>query len=352
MIRALWLGVLLAGTMLAAGPAGAKGRLFETEGPLKVAITAPFPALVRADARPSPFAASLTVSEGEGAAQTMPVELTARGHSRRTLGYCTFPPLWLKFDKASAKGTAFSGQHKLKLVTYCRPAADYGQRIVVEYLAYKLYNLITPVSFRVRGADVTYRTSGADPGVTRFGFLVEDPDDLAQRNDRERLKAMTHQVAIGQLDAHATERAALFEFMIGNFDWEFLAAPAGVDCCHNSRFIAPRGATPASASAVAPAPYDFDSSGFVDAPYASPPPSLGVSKVTDRVYRGYCADNGEIGSVAAEFQAKRAAILGVIDGEARLDDRFRDKAHRYIESFFAVLDDPGRVQREIVRRCR
>jgi hypothetical protein len=352
MIRALVFSVLAAAALAVAGAAGAKERLFEADAPLKMVITAPFPTLVRGDAKPSPFAASLAVSEGDGPAQTLAVKLVARGHSRRTLGYCSFPPLWLRFNKASAHGTLFQGQHKLKLVTYCRPAADYEQRIVLEYLAYKLYNLITPVSFRARPADVTYRTSAADAGVTRFGFLTEDPDALADRNDRERMKAATHQVAIGQMDARATERAALFEFMIGNFDWEFLAAPVGTDCCHNSRFIAPRGATPASASGVAPAPYDFDSSGLVDAPYASPPPSLGVARVTDRVYRGYCADNGEIAPVAAEFQARRAAMLALIDGEARLDDHFRDKAHRYIESFFAVLDDPARVQREIVRRCR
>ncbi|HEY5107840.1 MAG TPA: hypothetical protein VII73_13910 [Caulobacteraceae bacterium] len=351
MIRKFWL-VLAALALLCAGPAAAKGHLFESDAPLKMVITAPFPALVRADARPSPFAASLTVSDAGGAPESLPVQLTARGHSRRTLGYCTFPPLWLTFDKDSARGTLFSGQKKLKLTTYCRPGADYEQRIVLEYLAYRLYNLITPISFRARPAEVTYRTSDADPGVTRFGFLIEDDNRLADRNDAIRLKAASHQVSMAQMDAHATERAALFEFMIGNFDWEFMAAPAGVDCCHNSRFIAAKDATVATARGVAPAPYDFDSSGFVDAPYAAPPPSLGISHATDRVYRGYCADNGEIASVAAEFQAQRAAMTAIIDGETRLNDRFRAKADRFMDGFFAVLDDPARVQREIVKRCR
>ena len=338
--------------LLGAGPAAAKAHLFESDAPLKMVITAPFPALVRADARPVPFPATLTVSDGQGAPETLAVKLTARGHSRRTLGYCTFPPLWLNFNKATAHGTVFHGQHKLKLTTYCRPAPDYQQRIVLEYLAYRLYNLITPVSFRARPADVTYRTGAADAGTTRFGFLIEDVKSLAARNDRERLKAASHQVSLAQMDAHATERAALFEYMIGNFDWEFLAAPAGVDCCHNSRFIAPKGATVATANNVVPAPYDFDSSGFVDAPYAVPPPSLGVTHTTDRVYRGYCADNGEIASVAAEFQAQRTAMKTLIASNSRLNDRFRAKTERFLDGFFAVLDDPSRVQREIVRRCR
>ena len=350
MIRALWLGLLALAWIGA--PAAAKGRLFQSQAPLKIVITAPFGALARADVHPSPYPANLTAAEGDGAAESLPVTLTARGHSRRLLGYCSFPPLWLKFDKATTHGTLFSGQHKLKLTTYCRPAADYEQRIVLEYLAYRIYNLITPISFRVRPADVTYRGGPGEAGLTRFGFLTEDVDELADRNDDARLKAASHQVSMAQMDAHATMRAALFEYLIGNFDWEFMAGPAGADCCHNSRFIAAKGATPATARAVAPAPYDFDSSGFVDAPYAIPPESLGINRAAERVYRGYCADNGELASVAGEFRAHRAEMMALINGEARLDEHFRAKTDRFVDGFFAVLDDPARVQREIVRRCR
>src|SRR5439155_11002015 len=142
------------------------------------------------------------------------------------------------------------GQHELKLVTYCRTASDYEQRIVLEYTAYRLYNLITPMSFRVRAADVTYRKDDKDAGVTRFGFVIEDIDDVAERNHLGKLTAATRQITRSQLDPHAEARAAMFEFMIANLDWDFLAGPAGVDCCHNSRFIAAKGAAPATAKGV------------------------------------------------------------------------------------------------------
>jgi hypothetical protein len=351
MIKAFGLS-LLALAWMGAAPAAAKSHAFDAEAPLKMVITAPFPALVRGAAHPSPYPGSLSVSEGDGPPQSLPVSLTARGHFRRTSGSCTFPPLWVKFDKASARGTLFSGQHKLKLTTYCRPGSDYEQRIVLEYLAYRLYNLVTPISFRVRAAEVTYRTGAGDAGITRFGFLTEDESDLADRNDRDALKAATHQVSAGQLDAHATARAALFEFMIGNFDWEFLAAPEGTDCCHNARLIAARGATPATASGVVPAPYDFDFSGFVDSSYASPPPSLSIGRTTDRVYRGYCVSNGEIASAAQEFRDRRPEMTALIEAEPRLNADFRAKTIRFLNGFFAVLDDPARIQREILRRCR
>jgi hypothetical protein len=352
MIRALLLG-LLALASLGAAPTAAKSRLFADEAPLRIVIIAPFPALVRsAPNSTKAYPATLSVTDGEGPALGVPIQLSARGHFRRTADACVFPPLLLRFDKATAHGTLFQGQHKLKLTTYCRPPADYEQRIVLEYLAYRLYNLMTPVSFRVRAAEITYRASERDAGVTRFGFLTEDPDDLAERNDRIYLVAATHQVTVRQLDAHAAARAALFEYMIGNLDWDFLAAPAGADCCHNSRLIAGRGATPATASGVAPAPYDFDFSGFVDAPYAGPPPGLPIDRLTDRFYRGYCASNGEVASVVQEYGVRRADMIALINGEPRLTPAFRTKAVRFMDGFFTLLNDPARVQREILRHCR
>ena len=249
-------------------------------------------------------------------------------------------------------GSVFQGQHRLKLVTYCRPLPGYEQRVILEYTAYRLYNLITPVSFQVRAAQVTYRNSDADAGVTRFGYLIEDAGDVADRNHREVLKAPPRQLAAAQLEPHAAARAALFEFMIGNLDWDFLAGPAGLDCCHNSRVIAAPGAKPADAKGVTPLPYDFDYSGFVDSPYAGPPEGIPVDRVTQRYYRGYCVSTAEIAAAVDEYRARRGDMMATINGEARLTPTFRDKAVRFLDSFFAVLDDPSRVQREIVKHCR
>jgi len=352
MIRALWLG-LVALAWIVAAPAAAKSRLFSDDAPLKIVITAPIQTLVRAAAtNTNPYPAILSVTEATAPAQSLPIQLSVRGHSRRSVDYCAFPPLLLEFDKATAHGTLFQGQRKLKLTTYCRPQPGYDQHIVLEYLAYKLYNLMTPISFRVRAADVTYRRDAGDPGVTRFGFLIEDVKELAERNDRERLKAATHQVAVAQLDALATARAALFEYLVSNLDWDFTAGPAGTDCCHNSRLIAAPGATAATARAVVPAPYDFDSTGLVDPPYAETPPGIPVTRVTQRFYRGYCASNGEIAAAGQEYLAHRAEMMALIDGEARLNPEFRAKTDRFMDGFFAVLEDPARFQREIVKHCR
>lgn len=352
MIRALWLGLTAVAWMLAS-PAAAKTELFSEEAPLQLVINAPFPALVRAaKTSTNPFPATLSVTDGAGPAQSFPIELRARGLTRRTGGYCSFPPLSLTFDKATVKGTIFQGQKRLKLVTYCNTPADQEQRIVLEYLAYRLYNLVTPLSYRVRAAEVTYRNGDKDSGLKRFGFLIEDIDDVAERNHRQELEATSKQITAAQLDARAAGRAALLEYMISNLDWDFLAASAGEDCCHNSRFLAAKDATPGTATAVVPLPYDFDYSGLVDAPYAVVPESLRVNGVTDRLYRGYCVSTGEMPAVIEEFRSQRAGMMALINGDPRLNSRFRAKAARFMDGFFAVLDDPARVQAQIVKKCR
>ena len=335
-----------------AAPAMAADHLFTDDAPLHITLTAPFPTLVgRAKYSTNPFPATLTLTDQAGAAQSFPIQVRARGISRRKV-YCAFPPILLEFDKQATHGSLFHGQKKLKLVTYCKPPADYEQRIVLEYLAYKLYNLITPMSLKVRAAEVTYRDSPASPGITRFGYLIEDVRDLAERNHGEELTAASHQVSLAQLDARAATRAALFEYMIGNLDWEFLASAPTEKCCHNIRLVAAPGATPATARAAAPIPYDFDSTGFVDPPYAGPPPGIPIEALTERYYRGYCPLNPEIPAVAAEYIARRADMKAVIDSQPQLTPKFRDKTDRFLDGFFAVLEDPGRMQSQLIRHCR
>lgn len=352
MVR-VFLGFLALAWMFASPAMAANDLFVGGDAPVRITLTAPFPALVR-EAKYSikPFPATLSLTDQAGAAQAFPIQVRARGLSRRQAGYCSFPPILLTFDKKAMHGTLFHGQRKLKLVAYCRPAPDYEQRIVLEYLVYKLYNLITPMSLRVRAAEVTYRDSATDPGVTRFGYLIEDIRALADRNQRAELEAATHQVSLAQLDAHATTRAAVLEYMIANLDWEFLASAPGQKCCHNIRLVAAPDAKASTARAVTPVPYDFDFSGFVDAPYAGPAPGIPTEKVTDRYFRGFCAMSGEIPAVAQEYLARRADMKALIDNQPKLTAAFRDKTDRYMDGFFAVLNDPARLQSQLVRHCR
>jgi hypothetical protein len=351
MVRAVLALVALA--WMAAAPTLASPDLFADDAPpLHFTLTAPFATLAaKAKYSLDAYPASLTLSDGTASAQSFPIQVRPRGISRRKM-YCAFPPLYLSFDKSAMHGTPFHGQKKLKLVTFCRPVADYEQRVMLEYLVYRLYNQITPMSYRVRAAEVTYRDGPNAQGVTRFGYLIEDIKDVADRNQREELKGPSHMVSLAQLDAHAAARAALFEFMIGNLDWEQLASAPGEACCHNIKLLAAPGATPATAREVTPVPYDFDSTGFVDPPYAGPPAGVPVDSLTQRYYRGYCGISAEIPSVAQEYLAHRADMKAAIDRQPGLTAGFRDKADRYLDGFFAIIGDPGRLQSQVIKHCR
>jgi hypothetical protein len=350
MVRTFLLAVV-ALAFIAAGPASAKSDLFSDTAPLTLVLTAPFKTLVDTSrTKIETYPASLQVSDGSGPASTLAIQVRPRGMSRRVT-FCHFPPIELRFgDKSTLRGTVFKGQKKLKLVTYCVDRNEYEQRIVLEHLAYRMYNVITPMSFRVRAAEVTYRDGPGDKGVTRFGYVIEDVSDVADRNGVKALDLNTKQLAPAPFDQHAAARAALFEFMIANLDWDFTAGPQDHSCCHNSRPLAASDKPPFKD--VTPIPYDYDLSGLVDSPYATPPAGLPVEQVTQRLYRGYCSSSAEIDSVIAEYRAHRAEITAVVASEPRLDAHFRDKALKFLDGFFTLVSDPDQVQRRIIRACR
>ncbi|MGE3930651.1 MAG: hypothetical protein AB7G05_10845, partial [Hyphomonadaceae bacterium] len=336
---------LLAGFLSAAaslGLASAQTPLFAEDSELAVTIEAPFSTLVRTAARNTdPHPATFTVGD-----QSFPFEIAARGRTRRT-AHCSFPPLRLDFDNDELEGTLLDGQNRIKLVTHCQPRTTSEQFVVREYLAYRLYNAITPESFRVRAVRVTYRDSeGRRPEDTRFGFLIEDADDAARRNRMDEVDAPG--VSGELLQARAGARYALFEFMISNLDWSFQNPPRGEEkCCHNSRLISTGGAM----QNIVPLPYDFDNSGWVDSPYAIPPAGFG-DNVRTRRYRGLCRHNEAVPEAVALFQARRAQLEALVSGETRLSEPTRRGLMSYLGSFFAVLDDPSAVERQLINGCR
>ncbi len=330
-------------------PAHAQTRLFSDTSEISITLSGPLTTIQRTAARSTaPRPGTVTL---EGAAQALNVQIGARGYTRRAGGICSFTPLRLDFDGDALRGTLFQGQNKLKLVAPCRPGDAYQQLVVLEYLAYRLHNEMTPLSFRVRPVRVTYHdTDNANRrDETRWGFFIEDDTDVARRNHRVKLDVQSGDVAAAGLDPQAATRAAVFEYMIANLDWDMVSGHAGDPCCHNHKLI---GATPTTRTGVVPVPYDFDYSGLVSAPYAIPPDGIRIRDVRVRYFRGYCRFNDQLPAVLADLRTRRAAFYNVIDAEARLDAGRKRTAHAFLENFFAVLDDPQRVASELTNHCR
>lgn len=317
-------------------------RVFESEATMAVTIRAPWRELGR-NKREKRYPATLAYVDAAGQTHTLELTVERRGVTRQEV--CSFPPIKLRFDKQAIKATPFRGSASIKLVTHCDKGERWKAYPVIEMLAYRINNLLTDFSFRVRPLSIIYVDSRNDAAdAPRFGFIIEDDDDLAKRHDLERLESAP--TRLSQLSGRTSGLNALFQYMIGNTDWSMLGGPS-TRCCHNTVLLGSK--TLVDIHAV---PYDFDSAGLVDAHYAAPSEKLSISEVSERVYRGLCLHNDQLEGLKIEFLQKEAAILDLIRSEARLDPSSRRKAHDYLLSFFDMLRDPAAFESNVTAKCR
>lgn len=122
---------------------------------------------------------SIKFPEGEEVSEQILVEL--RGHNRRE--NCYFPPLKLIFKKKDSSKSVLSPLKSLKLVSGCRNNSVYSQYVLKEFLTYKIYNLLTDKSFRVRLLDLNYVDTLNKKSFKNYAFLLEDVKEIAKRND-------------------------------------------------------------------------------------------------------------------------------------------------------------------------
>lgn len=337
-----WQGLLGVAIAAPAVPATAQQAqpLFASDTPLQLIIQGPLGAIDDNRSAEQARPGTLTVD-----GQAIPIGLAARGITRRDSEICDFPPLRVEFPGGGPAASPFAGQRRLKLVTHCKRSEGHQQHVLLEYAAYRLYNLMTPLSFRARLARIDYRQADGRPLATRWGFFIEDIDDVARRNGFVR--ARTGDTVPGStLSSLDSARAAMFEYMIGNLDFSMRAGPQGEGCCHNFRLLQ-KGANPA----LVPVPYDFDFSGFVDAPYATPPEGIEVSSVRVRKYRGYCAHNAQALQAAAALRPRRAEVLAMLAAIPDLAPATLGKASRYLDPFWAQIADDETARAKILKGC-
>lgn len=320
--------------------------LFSSDDPIHVTITGPINAMVVAPSASRPARPAVLTLNGS-APETQAIMLSPRGLTRRQKKACNFPPLRVDFTAEPAKTSLFDRQNRLKLVTHCRSADGHQQHVLLEYAAYRMLNEIHPTSLRARLGTFDYVEEKGGRSASKIGFFIEDPDDAARRNRLSEVR-LNARIPANSLEPKAAARAAMFQYMIGNVDWSMRAGPATDICCHNFRLF---GATAAARSGFIPVPYDFDASGLVNAPYAHPPESLGLSSVRERRYRGYCIHNSEALAAASEFRAKRAAVYAALAAVPQLEDGRRRAAAEYLDGFFRDIGTDDEVRRRLLKTC-
>jgi hypothetical protein len=314
--------------------------LFQSAEPLVFTLAADFKAIDR-DRHPestTTYPGTITFGQSDGTTVTRPVRVRGRGHTRRDPRVCDFVPLRIEFAKPDVAGTVFAGQSALKLGTHCRSAALFEQYVLREYTAYRIFNLLTPASFRVRLARATYVDAPSKKSLgERFAIFLEDADDVARR--MEGRVNEQRKFGFDRLDQDYLTLMTLFQFMIGNTD-------LAVKAQHNIRAVEMPDETRYAV------PYDFDYSGLVNTIYAVVDTKRieGITSVRERRYLGPCRTQADLEPFLEKMRAARPAVEALYDLPGFTEASRRD-GRAYLESFYRTIDRPAEVKKTLVDRC-
>jgi AAA family ATP:ADP antiporter len=321
------------------GVVSAERGVFEVQQPLSAELAFDFRALCRnpEGSACADVPATLAYRDTLGHEQRVAVELRTRGRYRADTVQCDLPALFVFFT-GDTRGTPFDGESMLPLTTHCERTAHYEQYVLKEYLAYRIYDVLTSKSLRTRLARVTYRdTSGRVEPFARYAFFIEHFASFARRQE-----AAVHTARpFDPLTADPLEIATLdlFEYAIGNTDWSVVYG-------HNVLLVE------GEAGLVTPVPFDFDFSGLVNATYATVSPQLSISRVRERVFRGICRAETDWPVAFAHFASRRAEVLALATELEGLEPKHRADVIGYLEGAFETFASAQRRDRRIVGACR
>ena len=282
--------------------------------------------------------ANLYYTEDDGTKIAHNIGIKVRGNSRTFKELCSFPPLQLNFDKDKTTDGIFKGQNKLKLVTHCKNVKSYESNVQEEYLVYKLYQKISPYSFKVHMVKVTYTdTKHPDKSDTQYGFLIEHIKDVAKRNNMKVFgDTLRNQEVISKKDL---DKLIFFQYMIGNHDWS-------ISKQHNMKIIIGD-----QARLPIAVPYDFDYCGLVNTPYAVPPKEMNIKDVKTRYFRGFCRADGYQSTIDFYLNIEQD-IYTEIESNNYLTDKSKSSLVKYINGFYEDLNNPKFVDKKIIRACK
>lgn len=340
----LW-ALLLLPLSAQAAPYPGLAPLFADDSILEVTIDAPLTALM--DVRPDKayLDGSFTYTEVDGTERKLGLKLRTRGNYRRDKEHCNFAPIRLNFDKSQVGGTVFQGQDKLKLVTHCQNNVPiYEQLVLREYLIYRMLHELTPKSFGVRLMRITYLNTESKRKLVKFGFVIEDNDDVAKRNGMKMVNVGL--ITPEYLDPVQASLIHVFQYMIGNTEYSMLRPEPKKDCCHNADLMAPKGE-----SMYTPLVYDFDFAGLVDAPYAEPNPRYKLPNVRIRLFKGGCEYDAQLQSTLQYFHEKKDALYQIVNELEPLSRISRPAIRKYIGSFYERIETPADVEKWLVGKC-
>ncbi len=312
--------------------------LFTSEAPLAITFKVNVKQIRRDKGAEPPWRwASFTYKDSAGKDIEVPLRVRTRGIWR--LKNCEFPPIRLNFAGKETKNTLFDGVDKPKLVNFCRDNDTYEQYMLQEAQLYRIYQLLTPLSHRIRVARITYVDSASGKReAERYAMIVEDPDQLANRHMARIVK--TKGAGPADFEPKDLALAYMFLYFIGNLDFSF-------NGLHNTELL---GTTDGR---ILPVAYDFDYAGAVNASYAVPPPNYNVPNVRTRKFRGYCEIAPEFPGAVNRLIEQKEAIYALYKDEIGklMSPSVVRSTLEYFDDFYDSVKTQKDAERNVFRNC-
>jgi hypothetical protein len=319
--------------------------LFDGDDLLNVKIIAPLTSIMRNRRDDKDVPGTFQYVATDGRSVELDIGLRTRGNFRRRRKICKFVPLRINFKTSQTQETLFRQQDKLKLVTHCQDAIEYQNNVVREYLAYRIFNILTNESFRVRALRITYVDTGKRNRETvSYGFFIEPKDQLGQRIHATPVELK--RVFVPDLQPAFANRTSLFHYFLGNTDFSQIHSETDDNCCHNQALFSNVDGLYFSI------PYDFDMSDFVGAEHSGPSSQFSASKPRRRLYRGWCANNAQLPASVKSFDEKRGEIDELINTTELLSNFKRKSLLRFIDKFYKSVESTKEIEKNIVKNCR
>lgn len=310
-------------------------KFFEDESIVEATLEMDLKDLLAKKAKQRYLPGTMSLKFKDGTTVNEKITATVRGNFRRET--CYMPGLTVNF-KADTN-SSMSKFKTMKISNGCSAGDAPGQLVIKEYLAYKIYNLLTDMSLKVRMMNISFKdVSGKRKPYTQYAFMIEDVDDMAKRNDMAEVEDTKYNTE--QTNRDQMTLVTLFEYLIGNTDWS-------VPAYHNVKLIGPKDNKNVRPYVVA---YDFDICGFVDPPYATIDEQLQekITTVRERLNRGFPRTMEELKIAVKLFNERKDKIIGLIKNNEYLSPREKSNTIDYVEDFYKTINSDRELQKIFV----
>lgn len=262
---------------------------------------------------------NLSFTDNNGRFWSWKLKVGLRGNYRR-LNCEGTPPLKLNFKKGELEEAGLSKFDDMKLVTQCVADESLAKKLLLkEYLAYRLYNQLTNKSLRVQLLRINFIDPNTRVQNIQYGFVIEDTAEFRNRIGATKMDKI-YNIQPGFLDREQFKTLALFQYMIGNIDYELSSG-------RNLKMVEIN-------DKVVTVPYDFDFCEMVKAPYRKGSKRLDVIKQGDRAFLGFPEDLKDFEETRQLFKNNQKALFKIISNFTILEKEERTYIKNYLSTFF------------------